>query len=190
MIYRLKYDRFNYMVFDISFNEIAAKLGTPFALHDTTAKWQDFWVPLTGFFYDDSDSENVIKIPDITCRFTDDLAMNQRAYDLLKEDLSPYGEFLPITVEGIQYWILHVNKFTDMAAVDEANSSRFIDESTFINLEALAFKEDVIGDLLIFKTEYIDYRNIYCTEKFKTLIENSGLKGLAFTTDLASINEP
>lgn len=32
---------------------------------------------------DESDKGNVIKLPDITCWFTDRLALNQKVYDLL-----------------------------------------------------------------------------------------------------------
>jgi hypothetical protein len=187
MTYRLNYDRFNYMVFDISFNEIKYKLGDVFALHDTKVKWAEFWQPLDGYFFDHSDSQNVIKIPDITCWSLGDLMLNQKSYEALVNHLSPYGEFLPITVEGIPYWILHVTKFTDMRFVDNTKSERFIDEAQCINLINLSFKEELLQDLLIFRTEYSGYQNVYCTEKFKQHIESLGLVGLVFNTDLASI---
>ena len=187
MIYRLSCDRQNYMAFDISFDEIEYKLGNVFALHDPTSKWLDFWQPLSGYFYDHSDQSNVIKVPDITTWFLGDLMLNEVAYEEMKDHLSPYGEFLPITVEGIPYWVLHVTKFTDMSYVDHESSERFIDEAQCINLVSLSFKEEMLNDLLIFRTEYSGYQNVYCTDKFKDLIEKMDLKGLLFQTDLASV---
>lgn len=190
MIYRLKYDRLNYMVFDISFNEIKFKLGNVFALNDTTKQWADIWQPLCGQFFDYSDEQNITSIPDISCWVTDDLILSQKAYAALKEDLSPYGEFLPVTVESLPYWILHVNKFAIANAIDEENSERIINDAGLINMNKLAFHENAVNNLLIFKTEYSGYKNIYCTEKFKALIESLGLKGLRFTRDLACVEEP
>lgn len=143
-------------------------------------------MPLNGQFQDWSDSGGVVKIPDITC-WLNDLVLNEHSYEVLVNELSAYGEFLPITVEGISYWLLHVNKFADINAVDESNSHRVVDESDGIHLESLSFKESEVNKLLVFKTKYNDYKNIYCNESFKLLIEKLGLKGLEFREDLASI---
>lgn len=187
MIYRLSFDRQHYMAFDISFDEIEYKLGNVFALHDTTSQWLDFWQPLNGYFYDRSDQGDVIKIPDMAPWFLGDLMLNQAAYEALKDHLSSYGEFLSVMVEHAPYWILHVTKFTGMSFIDHENSERLIDEAECINLVRLSFNENMLNDLLIFRTEYSGYQNVYCTDKFKSLIEGLGLKGLLFKTDLVSI---
>lgn len=188
MIFRLRYDRFNYLVGDISFEEVNAKMGDYFALDAAT--WSDIWNPVDIKFIDDSDKHNVLTPPDITCWFTNEIILNKKAYDILGTKLTPYGELLPAFCEGIPYWILHVTKKITMDTVDLNKSERIVEEGGFINVKALAFKESEVKDLLIFKTEFSEYRNIYCTEKFKTLIETAGLKGLLFSTDLAGINEP
>jgi len=191
MIYRLRYDRENFLVFYISPHEIGAKLGNPFVLRrNPISAWKENWKPLSVEFADESDKKDVTAPPDITVWFTDNLVLNQRAYQALQDTLSPYGEFLPVHCEGIEYWVLHITKCADPGAIDEKNSARHIDESSFINLERLAFNEDKLSDVLLFRTEYTGYRNIYCTEKFKTLIEGAGLKGLLFTDDLTQQREP
>ncbi len=189
MIYRLRFDRFNYMVFDIWPDEVEAKLGDMFILHEPL--WKTFWKPLCAQFTDDSDKHNVIKLPDITCWFTDRLALNQTAYDALASLLEPYGELLPVTCEGVPYWILHVTKKTGMEVVELTKSHReVIEEADYIGMQSLVFKEEKLKDLLIFQTEFSGYKNIYCTEKFKALVEAAGLKGLLFSTDLACVDEP
>jgi hypothetical protein len=188
MIYRLRFDRFNYLVGDISLREIKAKMGDYFALK--APLWIDIWNPVDIQFRDDSDKKNVVTPPDITCWFTNELILNKKAYDALGEKLSSCGELLPAFCEGIPYWVLHVTKKTGMEAVNIDASKRIVEEGGFIDMQTLEFEEGVIKDLLIFKTEFSGYRNIYCTEKFKALIESLGLKGLLFSTDLACVKEP
>ena len=184
-IYKLRFDRFNYMVFEIDPHLIAAQFGNIFALNKPF--WMDFWQPLDSRFIDESDKKNVLAVPDITCWFTDNLVLNTKAYNAIGDTLATYGELLPIKCEGIPYWILHVTKNTGMEAVDLNKSERIIEEGGFIDMQKLVFKEKSIKDLLLFKTEFSDYRNIYCTEHFKQLVEKSELKGLLFSTDLVSI---
>ena len=185
MIYKLRYDRFNYLVFEIMPDEVEEKLGDYFILDEPL--WTDFWKPLNAIFFDDSDNKNVITPPDITCWFIDRLVLNEKAYQLLSKRLAPYGELLPVKCEGVPYWVLHITKLTKMDAVDEDNSERVIEESSYIDMKRLVFKEDKVKDLLLFKTEFDDYKNIYCSEQFKGLVEDAGLEGLVFSTDLASI---
>lgn len=89
------------------------------------------------------------------------------------------------------YWVLHVTKKIGLDAVDLSKSEReVIEECEYIGMQSLVFKEEKLKDLLLFQTEFSGYKNLYCTEKFKALIEKSGLKGLLFSTDLAGIYEP
>lgn len=188
MIYRLRFDRFNFLVGDISFNEVKAKTGDHFALD--APLWSDIWRPMEITFRDDSDEQNVPIPPDITCWLTDNLFLNKKAYDSIESQLTKYGELLPCTCEGTPYWILHVTHKTNMNAVDLSNSERIVEAGGYIDMQSLAFNETKLNNALIFKTEFSNYRNIYCTEKFKSLVEAAELKGLLFSNDLACINEP
>ncbi|MCX2780930.1 imm11 family protein [Microbulbifer thermotolerans] len=185
MIYRLGFDRENYLVGDISLDEIKAKMGDYFALDRDC--WSEIWRPPEIVFTDESDKKNVTNPPDITCWFTDDLILNELAVNKISHEIEPYGELLPATCEGIPYWVLHVTQKTGMDTVDLENSKRTVEEGGFIDVHNLKFLEDRLKDILIFKTEFSGYKNIYCTERFKALIESSNLKGLRFSMDLASI---
>lgn len=187
MIYKLRFDRTKFLAFEISPDELEEKFGADhlFMLDEPT--WSTFWKPLNAKFIDFSDKKNVTMPPDITCWFTDQLVLNEKAYTLLADQLKPYGEFLPVTCEGIPYWVLHVTRLTGMDAVDEAQSSRHIEEGGYIDVARLAFKEERVNDMLLFKTEYNGYKNIYCTEQFKQMVEDNNLLGLVFNTDLAAV---
>lgn len=128
MHYRLRYDRDNFMVADISSHEIRAKLGNPFILrHNPISPWAEMWQPLVMTFSDESDAKNVVALPDITVWFTDNLILSQKAYDIVFSTLEPYGEFLPVRCENIPYWVFHLTYITGIDAVDEERSERFID---------------------------------------------------------------
>ena len=187
MIYRLRFDRFNFLVGDISLDEVKAKTGHYFALD--APLWSDIWRPMEIAFRDDSDEQNVVIPPDITCWLTDNLFLNKTACDAIGGQLTKYGELLPCTCEGIPYWILHVTNKTGMDAIDLSKSERVVEAGGYIDMQSLVFKEARLRGDLIFKTEFSNYRNIYCTEEFKSLIESLDLKGLLFSTDLAGIYE-
>jgi len=76
-----------------------------------------------------------------------------------------------------------------MEYIDSTKSHRTIDITGYVDMQALSFKEESLEGKLIFQTEFNNYRNMYCTGRFKTLVEKLGLKGLYFSTDLACVNE-
>ncbi len=182
MAYKLRFNRNTHLLFDISADEIEAKLGDMFLL-DHSEKWSDIWKPLDGRFYDNSDKKNRVSVPDITLWFTDEIVCNEKAYRVLKEPLGSYGEWLPVKVEGISYWLLHVTKKTEMENINLKASERTID---VIEVQKLSFIQNKIEDLLIFKTAYNNYQNIYCTEDFRSLIEKNELQGLSFSSDMTN----
>lgn len=191
-IYKLRFDRENYLNVFISPHEVEEKLGDPFLLtpsatEEENLNWSAFWQPLKIEFCDDSDSKNVTTPPDITWWHNNQLILNQKAYDVLSDALNPYGELLPLTCEGKPYWMFHVTARTRIDAVDTHNSERTIDPMGLVEIQKLSFKKNAIKDLLVFKTEYNNYLyNIYCTEAFKLLVEEAGIKGLVFSNDMTN----
>ncbi|PUA26447.1 MAG: hypothetical protein B0W54_22065 [Cellvibrio sp. 79] len=189
MIFKLRWDREKFLTFDISPDDIEYVLGDFFLLDEPL--WSEFWKPLNATFFDDSDNGKAIKVPDITvwpgnaC-----LALNAIALEKLNHYLKGYGELLPIESEGNPYWLFHSTKQTNLDLVDLEKSARTISETGYVEMQALTFNEKKCADELIFLSEFSDYRDMYCTEEFKQLVESNGLKGLYFSTDLACVNEP
>lgn len=83
MIYKLRFDHFNYLNFYIDANDIELTLGDFFLLDKPL--WKNFWKPLNGIFSDDSDNQNVITVPDITeWHGHNCFVLNQKAYATLR----------------------------------------------------------------------------------------------------------
>jgi hypothetical protein len=187
VVYKLRFDRNKYLAFDISPEELEEKLGEDYFFMLDEPIWSEFWQALEVKFHDDSDKKNISSLPDITCWFTDQLVLNERAYNTLSEVLAPYGEFLPVKYKETSYWVFHVTKLTKLDAINETDSARIVEASGHIEVERMSFINSAVKDLLIFKTEYNGLKNVYCSEKFKSLIDSTGLKGLVFNEDLASV---
>lgn len=62
-------------------------------------------------------------------------------------------------------------------------SERIIDEGGFADVQNLMFKEEAVEDLLIFQTPFTGYRNLYCTERFRTS-SPVGVEGAAISRGL------
>lgn len=179
MTYKLRFDRSKFLAFEILPAKLEAKLDE--------AVWSEFWKAMNAKFIDFSDNKNVTTPPDITCWFTDQLVLNENAYALLSTHLQPYGEFLPVSCEGVPYWVLHVTNMTGMDVVDEEKSGRLVKEGGYIDVASLSFKEEQVKEKLLFKTEYNGWKNIYCSEEFKKIVEEHRLQGLVFSADLAGV---
>ncbi|BFM15464.1 hypothetical protein R50073_16470 [Maricurvus nonylphenolicus] len=187
MVYKLRSDRNNYLCAEISPDELEQKLGEDhfFLLDEPT--WVDFWVPMQVEFKDLSDNQNVTTPPDITCWFTDQLVLSEKAYNALKLDLEGHGEFLPLSCEGITYWLFHVTSVVPDEAVDQEHSHRDVEEGGFIDVKQLSFNNQHMADYPVFKTHYNGLKNVFCTGEFLRSIESEKLAGLLFHTDLASV---
>jgi len=187
MTYKLRFDRSKYLAFEISPDELEEKLGADHLFMLDEPEWSKFWKPINARFIDFSDKKNVTTPPDITLWFTDQLVLNEKAYKLLSSQLESYGEFLPVKCEGIPYWVLHVTKMAENNAIDEISSNRNIEEGGYIEVINLTLNEEQVKNMLLFKTEYNGFKNIYCSEGFKAIVEENSLNGLIFNTDLASV---
>lgn len=187
MIYKLRFDRNKYLVFELPTEELKNKLGKTYFLSLKKESWKSFWEEIQAEFLDESERGHKPGLPDITCWFTDQLVLSEHAYQSLKGLLEPYGEFLPVQYSGQPYWVFHITELTGMDVIDETKSARNIDESGFIDVDKLSFQEDKVSGLLVFKTEFNGYKSVYCTQQFKDAVESKGLRGLEFETDLVSI---
>lgn len=57
---------------------------------------------------------------------------------------------------------------TEIKNIDADNSARAIDETGYVDMQSLTFKEETLKDQLLFQTEFSNYRNMYRTEEFKS----------------------
>lgn len=116
------------------------------------------------------------KLPDIGHVDIGSVVLSQKAIDVLKGHLEPYGELLPLDVEGETYYIYNVTTIID--ALDQENS---VKRPNGIIKKACFDKSKVPSDMEIFKVPETQRSLIYVNEtkgkNIKTLIEEHHLNG-------------
>ncbi|AZN33976.1 hypothetical protein [Pseudoalteromonas sp. Xi13] len=109
------------------------------------------------------------------------LIMKMPVYELLKERLASFGEFLPVKAEGNNMMLFNLLTFgkeqKDMCLTKYEDG--FED-----GLELLSFEQDDIQSKLLFKSKLEGAQKVYCTDEFKNIIHSNNLKGLVFDEDL------
>lgn len=115
--------------------------------------------------------------------YTNFLVLKMNAYDILCEELSPLGEFLPLNVEGNKMMMFNLLTF--------AEEKKDLCEMAYLDgyengLKMLSFNEVDIETKSIFKSKLQGGMANYCTDKFKVLVEAHNLTGIKFDIDLIS----
>lgn len=176
-IYAIRRDGYKYQELDLDINDFIDDFpeeidyGTAHDFSSENLKMAGFWKLYSTGFSEIEGQENLI--PDI-CNWIDaTLLLSPKAHRLLGDTLVPFGEFLPIVIEGETYQIF--NCLTTAEVNDKA--------STETHLE---FDEASVGESLAFKSPFQLCQDIYCTERLKSLIEDFDLKGIVFDTRLSS----
>ena len=109
------------------------------------------------------------------------LIMKMPVYELLKERLASFGEFLPVKAEGNNMMLFNLLTFgqeqKDMCLTKYEDG--FED-----GLELLNFEQDDVQNKLLFKSKLEGAQKVYCTDEFKIIIQSNNLKGLVFDEDL------
>ncbi len=191
-IYRIRTNNEEYMLFNLTPTELRAKMGRGFRYNiNRLPTSQPDWVMPDAIFRKSPNFKKADKLPDISFWTTSHMVLNQKAYDVLASQLKEYGEFLPVSIEGITYYIFNVLYLVDESFIDLDKSEREYegegDCRAQVGLHKLKFKEELLSNTLLFKTEFDTYLNIFCGDEFKDLVENAGLQGIVFKPDLASV---
>ena len=176
-LFAVRTDHNKYMALDLEVNdfienfpeEITYQQAHLFSYENIALS--EFWSLGQTGFAELEGSENVK--PDI-CKWIDaTLLLSPKAYRLLGDSMAPYGEFLSVILDGETYQIFNC---LTTAKVIEAESSE----------TKLVFDEKSVGDKLLFKSPFQSCIDIYCSERFKTLVEDCEFAGVNFDTRLAS----
>lgn len=188
--YKLENNLRAYQVLQLDTVQVVKQLDRPDLLTcvmNMSASKESFlseWGTVQSTFAPVPDSPEAVKIPDISIWKGTILVFSGRAHAYFKLMLEPFGEFLPIDVEGYDFYLFHI--MTE-GEVDLSSSSRENDKfGEPRTVTALKFDEDDMEDKLLFKSEYEFYLSPFCNQKFKNLYEEYDLEGLIFEEDLAS----
>ncbi|WP_428818811.1 hypothetical protein [Microbulbifer sp. MCCC 1A16149] len=190
MVFKLRNDYETFQVLQLDTIQIVEQLGREDLLRKIKRLTSSNSSPIASEWGKVSSSfgpmngTQAVKIPDVSVWKGAGLVFSGQAYALFKLMLEPFGEFLPIEVEGHDFYLFHI---MEEGEVDTESSSRENDEfgepMTVNNLE---FDRNDVDEKLLFKSEYEFYQAPFCNEKFKELYEEYDLEGLVFEEDLAS----
>lgn len=182
--YRLQPENNKYMYFELDAYDLLETLGGDFDITTFGENKKDIWKPVKGKFYS---SENTsIIIPDITIWSTNLLILNQKAYAVLNEELNHLGEFLDVTVESTTYYLFNIMNQLNDDVIDNDKTELAMFKGQVVGLKSLGFNAETIDDKnLLFKIDFDKGVDLFCTEGFKSLIENAELTGLAYHKELA-----
>jgi len=183
------------MFFHITQEELEAKSGVDPEYHaGSQPKPQTGWKKVNASFVlpiDYKKSKPVPLLPDVTNWGRNHLVFNQKAYDVIYKHLKPFGEFLPVSCEGNDYYLFNILQTTDDDLIDQDNSEKNIMAMDGMDMQMgikkLKFKENKLKDILIFKTDFDEYVGIFCNSYFKQLIEGANLEGIIFRKNLVDI---
>lgn len=184
--YRIKADKDTYGWFELDMDKVLKAIGrkTYSRFTKTNASIIDKWSDFEARF-EPPDGEIVVTIrPDITswgsgCR----LVLNEKAFAVLAQLLTPYGEFLITPCEGQDYRIFNCRT---TKPADKSKSEKEVINGLQTGLLALDFDPADFVNAPVFKTDYDLFTSLYCDERFKSLVEKHGLTGIALREDLAT----
>jgi hypothetical protein len=145
-------------------------------LNTSMASW---WVTPDTQYVSTSKQAKAI-VPDISCWVDATLTLSPRAHRLLKDLLSEYGEFLPVSISVELHYIF--NCFSEGEPNKEA--CVFNDEEGMqARLKYLEFDSGV-KNLVVFKTKIESCLTLFCTSRFKEIVESFELNGVIFDENL------
>ena len=148
-------------------------------LNTSMAGW---WQPIITNFYDDQDDKHM-GTPEICPWVGGTLILSPKAFRLLKGSIKGCGEFLPIKVGPEEYQIFNCLSLgeDDLLASEVEHDG---DLALWVNGLVTAPVND---KQLVFKSPLEKGATLFCTDRFKDVVESFGLKGLYFDEALIEV---
>ncbi len=185
--YKIIRDTDNFMHFSLDLKMVVDALGNKFGrmkvMHFSkhNLKFSDDWEDFKCSFVQPEGLTTANKLPDITTWRLADLVLSEKAFSILRDALSAYGEFLPLTCNGESYYIF--NCLTE-GKVNENLSVRNVLDDVVMDVNKLSFDSDDVADKLVFKSLYQGATDLFCNDKFKDLVQTNDLRGIDFSENI------
>ncbi|OZG73081.1 hypothetical protein BTA51_11325 [Hahella sp. CCB-MM4] len=183
MIYRIHHDD-QFLTFEIPTREVLNKLGRayPFHINRSPIEYAEVWKEPLHIVFRPPESSTKDVVPDLA-EVDGELFISSRAYDVLKNVFDGHGEFLPVTFEGGSGYLFNVLTIAEKL---DGLDSKLTGYDKHGNLEHFGFREDVMGEIPVFRAEIDSFQGIFCSGMVKELIEENRLTGVYFHVDLAN----
>ena len=172
-IYSIEQD-FNYFEVDLRPTDIEDYFPESFQIEDILGfsrkniQLKEFWPEVYTDFVDTGEK---LSIPDISIWMDGVLLLSPLAKLYSAQLLNDLGEFLPIFING-EEWSL----FNCLAVANQ--------DSRLTGSSSIVFEEARILDKHLFKSISNDDFGLFCTERFKSLVDQYNLDGLSIKSQL------
>lgn len=104
---------------------------------------------------------------------------SEKAIKALKQVMGDNVEYLPVTGEALKFTIVNVIKVIDALDMEKSDLEYF-DDGRIFNYTKLVLDSNKLSTNNIFKLVEFPRTDIIVSDKFKQIVEESGLKGFAF----------
>lgn len=184
-IFAIRKDIPDYQVLDLDLMDVTRDLPDDIDL-DSVYDFSQLNTSMTSWWktpetrYIDTNQKNKSETPDISCWVDASLVLTPKAFRLLKDSLAPHGEFLPVMVAQELHYIF--NCFT-FGKADENSCVFNNEEGMQAGLKHLEF-DQTTANLIVFKAEIENGLTLFCSSRFKEIVESFDLHGIVFDTNL------
>lgn len=182
MIYCIQDDGFDFQRLDLMLDDVIDARPDDISEDDvldfsqTNCRMVDWWpAPDTAFISESGGKSD--PIPDISKWIDASLVLSPRAYRLLGATLEKWGELLPVIINGEKFYIFNCHTTGE---VDLSQSEKEYFEGEEVGVKKIAFDSGDISEKLVFKTPFNSCIEIYCGDRFKSLVEEFALTGVQF----------
>jgi hypothetical protein len=182
MIYCIQDDGFDFQRLDLMLDDVIEAKPVDVSEDDvldfcqTNCRLASWWPNPDALFISQSDGE-ADSIPDISKWIDASLVLSPKAHRLLGATLEQWGDLLPVMVKGERYYIFNCQTTGE---VDLSLSVKEYFEGEEIGVKKIVFNASDTSEKLLFKTPFNSCIEIYCGERFKSLVEEFSLTGIQF----------
>lgn len=182
MIYCIQDDGFDFQRLDLMLDDVIDDRPDDISEDQvldfcrTNCGMADWWpVPETAFISEGGSESD--PMPDVSKWIDASLVLSPKAYRLLGATLEQWGELLPVRVSGERYYIFNCQTTGE---VDHSQSEKEYFEGEEVGVKKVAFDAGDVSEKLVFKTPFNSCIEIYCGDRFKSLVEEFALTGVRF----------
>lgn len=144
---------------------------------ESNVAFAPIWRKVVGNFESLPAYPGSVAVPHLSIWSNAALMMSDFAHAGLKTALAEYGEFLPIEVDGMPYYIFHL---LGSVAVDQQKTEYELSHGAAVGIKKLFFAEDELANKDLFKSFNQGLGGLFCTEHFRDACLSLELDGLIF----------
>ncbi len=107
------------------------------------------------------------------------LVLTAKAANVLRRDLEPFGELLPLSCDDAELYVYNALRVIDALDEDHAELVRF-SSGRILKILRHAFRPEAVQDVHVFKIPQMLRGSIFVTKEIVAAVRSSGLKGTEF----------